>query len=83
MNAVATNKESYATFYTVERETEKAVLHSEFGWMPKSQIKVFNTPMGKMVAVPTWLKMKVSRSNYRYGRQCWFVVTADEIAANS
>lgn len=73
---------SYATFATFSRETDKAVLHTEFGWMPKSQITVFNTPMGKMVAVPNWLKAKVSRSDYRYGRRCWFVVTDGEIEAN-
>lgn len=79
----ANTQTTYATFYTITRETEKAVLHSEFGWMPKSQITVIDTPMGKMITVPTWLKNKVSRSNYRYGHRCWFVVTAGEIEANS
>lgn len=74
--------EFYATYNTITRETEKAILHSEFGWMPKSQIKKFNTPMGEMIAIPNWLKNKVSRSDYRYGRKCWFVVTDKEIQDN-
>lgn len=75
-------KTFYATYSTITRETEKAILHSEFGWMPKSQIRKFNSPMGEMIAVPGWLKAKVSNSNYRYGRRCWFEVTEQQIENN-
>lgn len=77
------NSKLYATYYTITRETEKAVLHSEFGWMPKSQIITFNSELGKMMAVPAWLKTKVSRSNYRYGRLCWWQITEAEIYQNA
>lgn len=70
----------YATYYTIETETAKAVLHSEFGWLPKSQIEIINTPIGKMMLIPGWLKNKVSRSNYRYGKQCWWAMSDKEIA---
>lgn len=76
------NTTYYATYATIEKETEKAILHSEFGWMPKSQIRKFNSPMGQMVAMPAWLKMQKSRSNYRYGRICWWAVTEKEIQDN-
>lgn len=71
----------YATFNTVERETAKAVLHSVFGWVPKSQVvAVIKTPMGEMMVVKAWMKSKLSRSDYLYGRRAWWPMSEKELA---
>lgn len=75
-------KQVYVTYYMPERETEKAVLCSELGWLPKSQITVFET--GKdgytYVAMPAWLKRKcVGSSDYLYGRRAFWLMEECEL----
>ena len=74
----------YITYFQPERVTEKAVLCSELGWLPKSQITVFNFPEENSayvyVAMPVWLKRKtVGASDYMYGRRAFWLMDADEL----
>lgn len=64
----------YVTYYQPQRETEKAVLDALWGWLPKSQIRVYETEFHNVMVLPAWLKMKLSRSNYAFGG-CVFTPT--------
>jgi len=61
----------------IEHETEKAILHSDWGWIPKSQITIDrgNGYQSMTIEMPYWLAKKLGIIAYRnFNQECVYEV---------